>query len=153
MRGRMCKKRAFFANLRRRMISKCSENRWWPAHRIMASIGIILLPWQLLKLKWRIYEFSTKNPKNAKKTKSCRNGPKIGTHDAQGSLAICSKAEAKISRADMLFSSFRAGRFLKLLFITTELLLFSTLPLLFPLMLIFITVMLLLLSCLGGILT
>ena len=31
--------------------------------------------------------------------------------DPQGSIATCSKAEAKMSRTDMLFSSFRAGCF------------------------------------------
>ena len=71
-------------------------------------------------------------------------------HDPQGFIATCSEAEAKISSADVLFSSFRARRFLKLLFITTELLLFNTLLLFFLLLLIFITVMLLLLSFLEG---
>ena len=50
-------------------------------------------------------------PKKCQKTKSCRNRPKIGMHDPQGSIETCSEAEAKISRADMLFSSFRARRF------------------------------------------
>ena len=38
-------------------------------------------------------------------------------HDPQGSIATCSESDAKISRADMSFFSFRVGRSLKLLFL------------------------------------
>ena len=60
---------AFFTVLKGKMISKCSENHWGHAHEIMASNGTILLPWQILKMKWRIYEFLTKNPKMPKNQK------------------------------------------------------------------------------------
>ena len=51
------------------MISKCSENRWGCAHEIMASNDTILLLWRIFKMKWRIYEFLTKNSKMPKKQK------------------------------------------------------------------------------------
>ena len=66
------------------MISECFENRWGPAHRIMASTGIILLPWKNLKLKWRNNEFSTKNSKNAKKQKVVEMGPKLARMTLKG---------------------------------------------------------------------
>ena len=84
MAGRMCKMRVFFANLRGRMIFKCPENHWRAAHGIMASIGIILLPRRLIKLKWRIYEFLAKNPKNAKKQKVSETGPKLACMTLKG---------------------------------------------------------------------
>ena len=82
--GQNVQKEGVFANLRGRMIFKCPENRWRPAHGIMASTGIILLPWQILKLKWRIYEFLTKNPKNAKKQKVAEIGPKSACMTLKG---------------------------------------------------------------------